>query len=325
MIVPNGITLLGTVCNAISNAVPYALWLARGTDQYLVDLSDSLGQAGDSGLTGLACHGERIYAAVQSGPAARILILDRSLAPVGTIASPEFADIHSIHVAGDSLIVCSTGARSVVRVNLTDHSVTKLWACDANIHLNAACFDAEDLLICCHYASHVVPKAVDGGVINASRRQVALVGLLQPHSLLRYKNTFFVLDSDGHRVIQFDHSGVRRQQFLPGFLRGLTVCDGSLFVASSAGRIISRKNPVVPSSREFWDMEAEPVRIYELDEATFQLRAKHTPLVAGFEIYELLALAGPDAVSPPPERLVVPDIYAIARAYYEAAKRALVR
>src|SRR5665213_821169 len=108
MIVPNGATLLATVCNTTSNAVPYALWLARGDEQYLVDLSDALGQPGDGGLTGLTCHGDKIYVAVQSSTA-RILILDRSLAPIGVITSPAFADIHSLHAAGDSLIVCSTG------------------------------------------------------------------------------------------------------------------------------------------------------------------------------------------------------------------------
>jgi hypothetical protein len=43
MTLPDGVTLLATVCNTTPNAVPYALWMARGADQYLVDLSDVLG------------------------------------------------------------------------------------------------------------------------------------------------------------------------------------------------------------------------------------------------------------------------------------------
>jgi hypothetical protein len=323
MIVSNGVTLLATICNSTPNAVPYALWLARGHEQFLVDLSDTLGQAGDCGLTGLACHGDRIYVAVQSSAPGRILILDRRLTPIGVIGSPEFADIHSIHIAAGALIVCSTGSQSVIRVDLGDHSTIRLCAFEASIHLNAACFDGEALLVCCHYPSRVVPEAVGGGVINAGRRRVVLAGLGQPHSLLPYKSGFLVLDSEGHRVVWFDHTGIRLQTELSGFLRGIAAAGGSVFVASSAGRVISRKNPAVPSARDFWNMEVAGVCIHELDAATLAVKAVHAPLVAGFEIYELLALEGVRAVDPPAERLLVPNVEAMARAYYESAKRAL--
>jgi hypothetical protein len=169
----------------------------------------------------------------------------------------------------------------------------------------------------------VVPEAVGGGVINAGRRRVVLVGLGQPHSLSATRNGFLVLDSEAQRVIQFDHTGIRHQQILSGFLRGTATCRGSLFVASSAGRMISRKTPIVPAARQFWDMAAEPVCIFELDEATLEVKARHFPLVAGFEIYELLALDSAGAIEPEVQRLVVPDIQAMSRAYYEATKRAL--
>jgi hypothetical protein len=329
MILPDGATLLATVCNTTPNAIPYALWLARGEEQYLVDLSDVLGQPGDGGLTGLACLGDKIYVAVQS-TAARILILDRCLAPVGVITSPEFVDIHSLHTAGDALIVCSTGAQSVIRVDIADHSTTKLCQFDTTVHLNSAWldeaelwFDEPELLVCCHYPSRVVPEAVGGGVINAGRRHVVLVGLGQPHSFSPSGSGFLVLDSDAQRVIRFDHTGVRQQQVLSGFLRGTAACRGSLFVASSTGRVISRKTPTVPTARQFWDMAAERVCIYELDEASLEVKAQHFPMVAGFEIYELLALDSGQAIDLPRERLVVPDVHAMARAYYEATKRAL--
>jgi hypothetical protein len=323
VITPRGATFLATVCNATPSAVPYALWLCRNNEEYLVDLSSELGQTGDCGLTGITFHGGKIYVAVQSITAGRILILDRSLAPVGVIANPGFVDIHSIHAEADSLLVCSTGAQSVMQVNLTDHSTTKLCEFEAKIHLNSACYDGAELLVCCHHPSNVIPRAFRGGVINALRREVALVGLGQPHSLCGDDGGFLVLDSDAHRVIKFDHTGIRQQQLLTGFLRGLAPCGGSLFIASSAGRVISRKSPSVPNSREVWDMAAEPVCIHELDAATLEIKARHFPLVAGFEIYDLLALEGDRAVDPPRERLLVPNIHAMARAYYESAKRAL--
>jgi hypothetical protein len=321
MIAPSGATLLATVCNALPNAAPYALWLARGKTQHLVDLSDVLGQAGDCGLTGLAWHDGRIYVAVQSTTAPRILILDRSLAPVGVIADPAFVDIHSIHIDGNCLIVCSTGARSVLRVNLTDHRVVKLCGFDDNVHLNSACFHEQTLLVCCHHLTKVSPDAVGGGVIDTGLAHVMIAGLGQPHSLIKEPDGFLILDSDAHRVVRFDHGGIRQQAVLSGFLRGAATGEGALFVARSAGRIISRTNPAVTTGRGFWDMEAERVCIYELDAASLNVRAEHFPLVAGFEIYDLLVIDGARAVDPPQERLVVPDIHAMARAYYEAAKR----
>jgi hypothetical protein len=322
MIGLDGATLLATVCNGTSNAIPYALWLARGENQYLIDLSDVLGREGDCGLTGLAYHGDRIYVAVQTSVAARILILDRCLAPVGVISSPEFADIHSIHVFGDSLLVCSTGARSVLQVSLADHTTVKICEFEANVHLNSACFDGEALLVCGHHLSRMVPDAVGGGVIEAGHRHVVLAGLGQPHSLAKDGDGFLILDSNAHRVVRFDRTGIRQQAYLSGFLRGVATWRSSLFVARSAGRVISRKSPVVTAGREFWDMEAERVCIYELDEATLKIKVEHFPLVAGFEIYDLLVLEGARAVDPPRERLVVPDIHAMARSYYEATKRA---
>jgi hypothetical protein len=326
MTLPDGVTLLATVCNTTPNAVPYALWMARGCEQYLIDLSDVLGQPGDGGLTGLTCLNGYIYLAVQSNNP-RLLTLDRKLTPVGVITSPEFKDIHSIHGVRDGLIVCSTGAQSVVRVDVRDHSTTKLCEFDVNVHLNSATFDGANLLICCHYPGQVLPSAEGGGggVIDATTRQVVLAGLTQPHSLEPDRQSFLVLDSDGHSLIRFDHTGIVQQQALTGFLRGMTTARGSLFVASSAGRVISRKNPAVPPGRQFWQNVGEPVTIHELDHATLEIKAKHVPLIAGFEVYELLALDDGSALTPAAERLVSPDLNAIARVYYEAAKRAIAQ
>jgi len=326
MTLPDGVTLLATVCNTTPNAVPYALWMARGAEQYLVDLSDVLGKSGDGGLTGLARVGDRIYAAVQSNNP-RILVLDHQLTPIGSLTSTEFKDIHSIHCSRDGLIVCATGAQSVLRVDVTDSTTARLCEFDANVHLNCACFDASDLLVCCHYPERVL-RGVDGaggGVINATTRQMVLAGLTQPHSLEPDGAAFLVLDSDGHRLIRFDHSGILQQQALTGFLRGMATARGSLFVASSAGRVISRKNPAAPPGQQFWQNVAEPVVIHELDHATLARKAAHVPLLAGFELYELLAFDDTDGLMPNPERLLVPDLNAIARVYYEAAKRALAQ
>jgi hypothetical protein len=322
MIVPEGAALLATVCNALPNASPYALWLARGKSEYFVDLADVLGQPGDGGLTGLVWHGGKIYVAVQSTVAARILILDRCLAPVGVITNPAFMDIHSIHIEGNSLIVCSTGARTVLQVNLADHSVATLCRFDDSVHLNAACLDNAALLVCCHHLSKVIPDVAGGGVIDAGQKRVIIAGLGQPHSLVKERDGFLILDSDAHRIVRFDRTAITQQALLSGFLRGAATWNGLLFVARSAGRLISRKNPSAKTDNGFWDMQAEQVCIYELDAETLKVKAEHFPLVAGFEIYDLLVVDGARAIDPPRERLIVADIHAMARACYEAAKRA---
>ena len=52
----------------------------------------------------------------------------------------------------------------------------------------------------------------------------------------------------------------------------------------------------------------------------WQCGREHFPTVAGFEIYDLLVLDGTHAICPAGDRLVAPDIHAMARSYYEAAK-----
>jgi hypothetical protein len=272
-------------------------------------------------LTGLAYHADRIYVAVQSTAAARILILDRSLSPVGVISNPAFSDIHSIHVEGNSLIVCSTGARAVLQVSLADYSVATLCDFEDGIHLNSACFSDTALLVCCHHLSKVFPDVIGGGVIDPGQRHVLIAGLGQPHSLVMEGPGCLILDSDAHRIVRFDRSGIKQHAFLSGFLRGAASWDRSLFVGRSAGRVISRKTPAIKPDRGFWDMDAKQVCIYELDAETLEMRTEHFPLIAGFEIYDLLALDGARAVDPPQDRLIIPDLNAMARAYYEAAKR----
>jgi hypothetical protein len=81
--------LLATVCNTFPSAVPFALWLGRGSDQAVVDLGVAL-EPGDTGLTGLAWHAGQLYAAVQNNHKARIVAFDRQLCPVCTITDPRF-------------------------------------------------------------------------------------------------------------------------------------------------------------------------------------------------------------------------------------------
>ena len=89
--------------------------------------------------------------------------------------------------------------------------------------------------------------------------------------------------------------------------------------------MISRKNPQVPIGRQFWTAVAERVRIYELDADSLAVKSVHCPVIAGFEIYDLIASGPSWELEPARERLIVPDVNTLSRVYYEAAKRALAQ
>ncbi len=321
MRLPDGIWLLASVCNTTPNAAPFALWLARGDKQHVVDLSGVLDRPGDSGLTGLAWHDGTLYAAVQSSPEPRIVLLNRTLAPIGVLTTPAFADLHSLLMVDGALLVSATGKGTLLRLDLTERKVASLCHSEEKIHLNSTCFDGDALLICYHRQSSQDRRLAVGGVMEVASRRVLLQGLGLPHSLMPHRDGFLVLDSVGSRVIRFDRSGVLAERTLAGFLRGAATAGDTLFVASSTLRYISRSNPEVTPARNLWQLMPERVRIYLLDAVTLAVKAEFDPIVPGFEVYELLAVAA-DAIDPPAERLLQPDRNAIAQMFYDAAGRA---
>ena len=318
---PDGICLFASICNTTPNATPFALWLARGETQHVVDLSGVLNRPGDSGLTGLAWHDGTLYAAVQSGTEPRIALLDRSLAPIGALNSPTFTDLHSLLVADGALLVAATGKDTLLRLDLAARTVRLLCQSSEKIHLNSACFDGDALLICYHRQSAQDRRIAVGGVLDVATREVLVQGLGLPHSLMPHRGGFLVLDSVGSRVIRFDRSGVLAERTLTGFLRGAAAAGETLFVASSTLRYVSRSNPGVTPARNLWQVMAERVRIYALDAVTLAVQAEFDPVLPGFEIYELLVVAE-DSINPPKDRLLQPDRNAIAQLFYNAAKRA---
>jgi hypothetical protein len=313
--------LFASICNTTPNATSFALWLARGETQHVVDLSGVLNRPGDSGLTGLAWYDGTLYAAVQSSTEPRIAVLDRNLAPTGVLNSPAFADLHSLHMVDGGLLVAATGKDTLLRLDLTARTVQTLCQSAEKIHLNSACFDGDALLICYHRQSAQDRRIAVGGVMDVASRQVLVQGLGLPHSLIPHRDGFLVLDSVGSRVIRFDRSGVLAERTLAGFLRGAAEAEDTLFVASSTLRYISRSNPGVTPARNLWQLMAERVRIYALDAVTLAVQAEFDPVLPGFEIYELLVVAA-DAIDPLAERLLQPDRNAIAQLFYDAAKRA---
>ena len=241
--------VLATVCNTTPNALQVALWLKRDGVQSVIDLADVLGEPGDVGLTGLAWHDGMLYCAVQSTTRPRILLLDRRLTPVRSITDPGFADLHSLTVEQDGLLIASTGNGRVFRYKFSDERLETLCALGDNVHLNSACRSGEGILVCCQDLSPLDPAARGGGVYDATARRVLLDGLGYPHSVMPAGDGFIVLDSGRGRVLRFGHEGVRQVCQLGGFLRGATLHHDTLFIAAGPQRLVSRSTGEIQHQR----------------------------------------------------------------------------
>jgi hypothetical protein len=156
-----------------------------------------------------------------------------------------------------------------------------------------------------------------GGVFNMTDRRVLVGDLGFPHSVLAASDGLLVLDSARSRVLRFDRSGIRQTQKLEGFVRGICVLDDRVFVASGPQRLVSRSTGKIRLERTFREALTEHVVLHELDAATLQRRASRRINVAGFEVYEVLALP-PDALQPAPGRTLPADPTAFARLFFNA-------
>ncbi len=209
--------LCATICNTVGEARGYPLWLSLDAQQYVADLSGHLADA--AGLTGIAYHNGLIYLAVQA-QASRILVLDMTLNVVETITHEAFNDLHSLHVVGDTLLIVSPRSGCILRRNLTTGETVahvrfdpRAWVCDV------LCV-ADDLWLCCHNLSYLVPDARGGGVFSTRERKVVLEGLSEPHSLIRYRDGYAILESANARLLFFKAGGDGLSVRLQGFLRG---------------------------------------------------------------------------------------------------------
>lgn len=286
-----------------------------------MDLSDTIPDA--SGLTGLACHNNRIYVAVQSIPS-RILVLDLSLRVLEVIEDDDFNDLHSLHIVGDDLFIVSPKNGKLLKRDLATGSNSVV----ANFHPEAwvsvvLCWP-DDIWLCGHHLRFLDPNARNGGIFSIAQDRTVLDDLVRPHSLIRYCDGFVVLDSGNARVVYFDRNGVTKVARLQGFLRGAAVAgEDVLLVAGGPHRTISRKNPTGEASRRLRDVAHERLKIFELDQGV------HTrtwlPELPGFEVYDMLALPPDVVLTPGEDRVIELEQGAFGRFYYVTLVDALFR
>jgi hypothetical protein len=309
---PEGVSPLATICNTVGVAAAFALWHSDGEQQYVVDLSDHMQDAG--GLTGMAFDGGRIFVAVQSSRP-RILVLDKGLRVADVIQNDDFNDLHSLHIAGDALFIVSTRNGKLLKRGLATGSTSVVAEFDPAAWVSGVLCRPDDVWLCCHEIWRLDPAAQGGGVFSVGRGRMVLDGLLRPHSLIAYRDGFVVLDSGNARVVYFDHGGINQLCQLHGFPRGVAVAgEATLLVAGGPHRTISRKNPAGVAEKSFRDVAHEQLKIFEV--AHGEHIRTFLPELPGFEIYDLMALPANAALSPADDRVVRLERGAFARLYY---------
>jgi hypothetical protein len=321
MNLPEGLIIVATICNTVRDAGCYALWFSDGRRQCVVDLTESISDA--IGLTGIAYHRGRIYVAVQGSPS-RILVLDLSLQVLETIVDDDFNDLHSLHILGDDLVIVSPKSGKLLKRNLATGSITVVATFDPEAWVSVVLCLADDIWLCGHHLRYLDPNARDGGIFSIAQGRTILDGLVRPHSLMRYRDGFVVLDSGNARVVYFDGSGINHVVQLDGFLRGAAIAgERMLLVAGGPHRTISRKNPTGEASRRLRDVTHERLKIFEVDQGA------HTrtwlPELPGFEIYDLLVLPPDVTLTPDADRVVELESGTFARFYYVTLVDALFR
>jgi hypothetical protein len=321
MSLPQGLVIVATICNTIGDAGVYALWFSDGTRQCVVDLSDAIPDS--SGLTGIAYHHGRIYVAVQSVPS-RILVLDMSLKVVEVIVDDDFNDLHSLHIVGDALFIVSPKNGKLLRRDLATGANTVVADFDPAAWVSVVHCWPDDIWLCGHHLRYLDPDARDGGIFSVAQSRTVLDGLVRPHSLIRYRDGFVVLDSGNARVVYFDRDGINQVAQLHGFLRGAAVTsEDVLLVAGGPHRTISRKNPTGEASRSLRDVARERLKIFELDQGVHT--RTWSPEVPGFEIYDLVVLPPGVTLTPGDDRVVEVEPGTFGRFYYVTLVDALFR
>lgn len=311
-------TLLTTVCNTLPAVVPYSLGLRIDGVDWFVDLADALNRQGDKGLTGAVWLDGEVLLAVQSAGSPRILVLDHRLRPVRELRHEGFVDLHSLHVAGDGLLVVSTGNGTVWRLAVGAGRAEMAFRAPGSMHLNAALPGPDGPLLCAHTLIPLSSFGRRGGLVTRAG-VVVLDDLAHPHSPLRVGEHLYVLDSAGETLIERGPGGGRGLS-LSGFLRGMAPWGDALLVAGGPGRLMSRKNPRPTTHRDLWNAFGGRNVIHVVDRESLTPGERWHPILAGFEIYELF-VPPTGALDPDPNRLIRPDANQLARAYYEAAKR----
>lgn len=296
--------ILVSFCNVAPGAPMLGLLdSALGTFR-AIELPSALGDY--YGITGLSQQGGFIYAGVQgrrnegADSPAHIAVLSTHDLTLRHLYSCRLAQsIHSVLAAHDSLWAVSTGTDEVIQIHL-DQGIPQddervVWSPTtdghrADIHhLNSIAFLGGDLLVSGFgkKAGALWSTANDGFIKNTVSAETLVSGIDHPHSLMTIAGSLAYCES---RTRSVHVNGRQVIRGLPGYVRGLCLLDGDLFVGAGVGRRVSISTGLVNNRDDPGELAGQcaVVRISPdgAMKRLFDLGA------FGAEIYDLLAIDG---------------------------------
>lgn len=291
--------ILASLCNA-REPVPSCLLLIEEDLSAFRWLALPEGFPPCTGVMGLAVDVSLIYLATQSGHLVAVQREAFSLSAVHTFRVVK--DAHSIILCPNGLLVASTGSDSLCRLSLGGGALQEdvQWEVPVDgdrvdrSHINSLCW-LDGRVFVSGFGAKEGPfwdSARAGFVLEAASEASVAQGLYHPHSLTAYGGAILVCESGlgGVRSLSDD-----RRATLEGYTRGLCAIGGTLYVATSVRRLVSRSTGVV--FQEEPDPDAK-CAVYALDAANFLVRARIMLDELPAEIYDL-SVVGVEALSWP--------------------------
>ena len=262
--------------------------------------------------TGVAVNASYLFLVVQVldrilpyfwGKSYFLLTLDRrDLSLQASYALENYADVHSIWLAGDNILyVVSTGTDEVVALDLDGPNVAEsrtFWRPDPSLpredfhHINAVTVWNGDVVVSGfgRRSGNLWSSANDGFIYNVSRGKSVASGLKHPHSVLSVGDDLLFCESRTSKV-----SALRagKSATFGGYTRGLCRLGPNLLVAISRGRKVSKSTGLINN----W---ASPggsggrCGLYSLDAASFAVEDFLDLEAYADEVYELLPVPAAD-------------------------------
>lgn len=244
--------LLISFCNTRPKGLPLGRY-DFGTDQFAwMDAPPDV-----AGATGLISSHDGVHVLLQHRSApdcdSALGFLARHSRLTATTPLKLVRDAHSAIEHEGALLAVGTGTDTVVRVEWDGVEVreTIFWsASQANsdtVHLNSIAKAGGDLFV-----SMFGPRNADGWegarsgqVWNISSGKMVCEGLSHPHTLFEWDGRLCCLNSQTSQILEIGPRGATELLKLEGYLRGVALGAGCLYVAASAFRKRSKSTGTI--------------------------------------------------------------------------------
>ncbi len=251
------------------------------------------------GSTGLI-RTETNYFLVLQSKYPYVLCLDHQLNVIDCQGLKLVNDPHSLAFHEGYLYIVSTGNNSIVRLpyeNKFGEEELHLQLDETEsdqIHLNSLNFFENQLIISCFGINKGENFIRNGYIKNVYSNQILLEGIREPHSLVKYNNALYVLESITgcvYKIIPGDTCELFKE--FSGYARGLAFQGHEIFAVRNAHRKLSRQlgekkhTPLIDTSATVCEWQHSWICRSKFAENTYQ-KKKFTAFA--FEVYDIVPL-----------------------------------